>query len=124
MAIMKEKYHVEDYGGGKFYVEDAEGGDSTGPFSSMAVAQKEADGRNGRVQNGRSKALEAINNMAAKVGVKLGNVSKSDADAVVEEGKKARSDGKSTRDNPYPNPSRPYSLWLTGFMSGTKGSLV
>ena len=44
-ATAGEYYHVEQYGD-QFFVEDAEGGDDTGPFTTKAQAQTEADKRN------------------------------------------------------------------------------
>jgi hypothetical protein len=39
-------YHVEKYANEKYYVEDPEGGDETGPFPSGIMAQVECDKRN------------------------------------------------------------------------------
>lgn len=43
---MSDNYHIEKYLPGVFYVEDAEGGDETGPFKTREEAQKECDRRN------------------------------------------------------------------------------
>lgn len=45
-AKVKDYYHVERYGRFQFYVEDAEGGDETGPFETEDEAKKECDKRN------------------------------------------------------------------------------
>lgn len=45
-AKMSDYYHVEPYAADSFYVEDAEGGDETGPFKTKKEAQVECDKRN------------------------------------------------------------------------------
>ena len=45
-AKMSDYYHVEPYASDSFYVEDAEGGDETGPFKTKKEAQAECDKRN------------------------------------------------------------------------------
>lgn len=45
-STMSDNYHIEKYLPGVFYVEDAEGGDETGPFKTREEAQKECDRRN------------------------------------------------------------------------------
>lgn len=45
-AKVKDYYHVEKYSSNHFYVEDAEGGDETGPFKTREEAEKECEKRN------------------------------------------------------------------------------
>lgn len=45
-AKVKDYYHVEKYSPNQFYVEDAEGGDETGPFKTREEAEKECEKRN------------------------------------------------------------------------------
>ena len=78
MATMKEYYHVEDYGG-QFFVEDAEGGQSTGPFQSRTQAKQECDKRNKQHSDIHNQAFQ---NGVARAQHALGNVSTDPEDIV------------------------------------------
>lgn len=67
-AKVKDYYHVEKYSPNQFYVEDAEGGDETGPFKTREEAEKECEKRN-------KKRLQKESNIDKLLTIFEGNVS-------------------------------------------------
>lgn len=100
---MSDYYHVERYGRFQFYVEDAQGGDETGPFETEDEAKKECDKRN-------KKRMKTESNIS-----KLLAIFESEAHKEESEGYEAFMAGKKKTDCPYKKDDEFRKAWLEGW---------